>query len=131
MRFAGPFYQEAISDRAVRCPGCLRGHVPVHHFLPPEVQPDAEQTRGVHLRCGECRSLMSMRLSNLVLYQPRAWEFWRRHPRIHLLPERTVEVEGRTCVAVSYQRADGPERLDVITATDASEILSIHHVPCS
>jgi hypothetical protein len=69
---------------------------------------------------------MSMRLSNLVLYQPRAWEFWRHHPRIYLLPERSIEANGRAAVVLSYLSLQGTARLDVVVASDTYEILSIH-----
>jgi hypothetical protein len=128
-RFVVPFYEDALANHSVRCPNCERGHMSLHLFLPSQVQPGADKTRGLHVRCELCHSAMSMRLSNLALYQPRAWEFWRLHPRIHLLPERSVEVDGRPAVVLSWLSVQDTARLDVVVASDNYEMLGIHPTP--
>ena len=128
MRFVGPFYQEALKSRGVHCPNCPRGRMSLHLCPPPEAGPSLPETRGMHLRCQTCRSVMSMRLSNLVLYQPAAWEFWRHHPRIRILPERSMEAGGRSTLVLSYQSLSDAARLDALVAGDTYEILSIHHI---
>jgi hypothetical protein len=74
---------------------------------------------------------MSMRLSTLALYQPRTWEFWRLHPRIHLLPECSIEADGRPAIVLSYLSMQDAARLDVVVASDSYEILGIHQAPGS
>ena len=129
MRFVVLFYQQALVGRSVPCPNCERGHMLLYLSPPPAAGPLSDETRGMHLRCGTCLSVMSMRLSNLVLYQPCAWEFWRHHPRIHLLPERSIEVDGRSALVLSYRSLQDTARLDAVVGEDTYEILSIHQVP--
>jgi hypothetical protein len=66
-----------------------------------------------------------MRLSNLVLYQPQAWQFWRDHPRLRLLEEHLVEHQGRAALVTSFRSMTEPTQLDVVLAQETYEVLSI------
>ena len=66
-----------------------------------------------------------MRLSNLVLYLPQAWQFWRDHPRLRLLEEHLVEHQGRTALVTSFRSMTEPVQLDVVLAQQTFEVLSI------
>ena len=131
MRFVKPFHERALAHRIVRCPSCTRGDAAVHLHLPAEKLQEERLARGLHLRCGACDSVMTMRLSNLALYQPAAWDFWREHPRIRLLPERVVEVDGRQTVVLSYESVEGRAGLDVLMFADTYEVMAIHQIPGS
>lgn len=66
-----------------------------------------------------------MRLSNLVLYLPQAWQFWRDHPRLRLLEEQLVEHQGRAALVTSFRSLTEPVQLDVVLAQETYEVLSI------
>ena len=66
-----------------------------------------------------------MRLSNLVLYLPQAWQFWRDHPRLQMLEERLVEHEGRAALVTGFRSMTEPVQLDVVLAQETYEVLSL------
>ena len=66
-----------------------------------------------------------MRMSNLALYLPQAWQFWREHPRIRLLDEQLVEHQGRAALVIGFRSVTEPTQLDVVLAQDTYEALSI------
>ncbi len=66
-----------------------------------------------------------MRLSNLALYLPQAWQFWRDHPRLRLLNEQPVEHQGSAALVISFRSVTEPIQLDVVLAQNTYETLSI------
>ncbi len=137
MRWVNGHYPPALRKGSVPCEICGRP-LPLHLRLPddvplvlngndvPLVLNGAE--RGVSARCNNCGIGCSMRLSNLALYLPRAWRFWNAHPRIHMLPERRVElaVAGRPALLISFAEVAGRARLDVALAADTYEVLDVY-----
>lgn len=81
---------------------------------------------GVHVHCERCDVTCSMRLSNLTLYLPQAWRFWRAHPRIRTLPDRVVDVGGQMALVTRFQSVTGATGLDIVTARDTYEVLGVH-----
>ena len=67
-----------------------------------------------------------MRLSNLTLYLPQAWQFWRAHPRLQILPDRDVELDGQEVIVTRLQSVTGSAHLDVIAARDTFKVLRVH-----
>jgi len=137
MRWVNGHYPPALRKGSVPCEICGRP-LPLHLRLPddvplvlngndvPLVLNGAE--RGVSARCNNCGIGCSMRLSNLALYLPRAWRFWNAHPRIHMLPERRVELAaaGRSALLIGFAEVAGGARLDVALAADTYEVLDVH-----
>ena len=137
MRWVNGYYPPALRRGSVPCEICGRP-LPLQLRLPddvplvlnggdvPLVLNGAE--RGVSARCDGCGIGCSMRLSNLALYLPRAWRFWSAHPRIHMLPERRVElaVAGRPALLISFAEVAGRARLDVALAADTYEVLDVY-----
>ncbi len=83
-------------------------------------------TRGVHLRCGSCGPVSWVTLSGLARHLPDARRFWREHPRIRTLPERAVEVDGRSALVTTFESVTEIAKLDVISARDTFEVLGVH-----
>jgi RNA polymerase sigma factor (sigma-70 family) len=81
--------------------------------------------RGMLMCCAPCDQGGAMRLSNLVLYLPQAWQFWRDHPRLRLLEEQLVEHQGRAALVTSFRSLTEPVQLDVVLAQETYEVLSI------
>ena len=82
-----------------------------------EASPEAEKrARGMLVCCASCDEEGTMRLSNLVLYQPQAWQFWRDHPRLRLLEEHLIQHQGRAALVTSFRSMTEPVQLDVVLA---------------
>jgi hypothetical protein len=93
--------------------------------MPPELEPRGlREARGIWLRCDGCGATSSTRVSHLAPSLPEG-RFWQEHRRIHLLPEREVERNGRPALMVSFQSRTDAARLDVLVATDTYDVLGI------
>ncbi len=136
MRWVNGYYPPALRRGSVPCELCGRP-LPLQLRLPDDVplvlNGDVSLVlngaeRGVSARCDGCGIGCSMRLSNLALYLPRAWRFWSAHPRIHLLPERRVELAaaGQPALLISFAEGAGGARLDVALAADSYEVLDVY-----
>jgi len=93
---------------------------------PTEVLSESQnRPRGILVCCAPCDQGGAMRLSNLVLYLPQAWQFWHDHPRLQLLEEHLVEHQGRAALVTSFRSMTEPVQLDVVLAQETYEVLSI------
>lgn len=122
MAWADRYYCDGAIERAVTC-RCGR--------TAPIVQGDLStrfpwtSPHGLHALCC-CQSDNRTDIAGMALFSPIGRRFWHAHPRIHLLPEQTIEQDGREVIVTSYQSANGTERLDTLFARDTYELLSIH-----
>lgn len=123
MRWANAYYRPALEGKDIRCDCGAR--VAIDLALPAELRAKQKNERGLHARCPTCGSLGSMRLSNLALYTPEAWEFWRAHPRLCLLPERAIAFAGQPALVISYRSIADSCQIDIITAQDTYQVLDI------
>lgn len=128
MRWANAYYTPALARGHGACLACHRS-LPVRLSPPDDWPQSRREARGLHLRCDACRGTAAMRLSNLALYHPESWRFWREHPRLRLLPERVVERQGRAALVIPYISLRGSATLDVIAARDTYELLAVHTTP--
>jgi hypothetical protein len=128
MRWANAYYRPALEVGTAPCPGCGRP-LTLRREQAPQVLAelaDRRNARGVHVYCERCAAACSMRLSNLTLYLPQAWQFWRTHPRLQILPDRDVEMDGQEVIVTRLQSVTGSAFLDVIAARDTFKVLRVH-----
>jgi RNA polymerase sigma-70 factor (ECF subfamily) len=128
MRWANSYYRPALARGTAPCLGCGR-LLPVRREQAPQVVAaldDRSSAPGVHVHCERCDATCSMRLSNLTLYLPQAWQFWRAHPRMRTVPDRAVEVDGRAALVTRFQSATGGAYLDVVTDRATYAVLGVH-----
>jgi hypothetical protein len=97
--------------------------------MPDYVPPTIRHLRGTYLRCDRCGCAHDLTLAGLALWSPAGRRFWRAHPRLRTLPEREVEAAGRAAVVTSFESVADAARLDVVSARDTYEILSVHGAP--
>jgi len=124
MRWVNAYYQPALhhhSSLGVFC-GWSRS---LGRSLAEGLPEPQHRTRGMLVCCAPCDQEGAMRLSNLVLYLPEAWRFWRDHPRLRLLEEHLVEHQGRAALVTSFRSMTDPVQLDVVLAQQTYEVLSI------
>jgi len=131
MRWANTYYRSALTRGTAPCLGC--GHMlPVRRTQAPQVVAalhDRSSAPGLHVRCERCDTTCSMRLSNLTLYLPQAWQFWRAHPRMRTVPDRVVEADGQAALVTRFQSVTGAAYLDVVTDRATYAVLGAHHGP--
>ena len=124
MRWVNAYYQPAPRNHS--SPDTFCGWSRPLSSSPAESQPERQnRSRGMLMCCAPCDRVGAMRLSNLVLYLPQAWQFWRDHPRLQLLEERLVEHQGRAALVTGFRSMTEPVQLDIVLAQQTYEVLSI------
>jgi RNA polymerase sigma factor (sigma-70 family) len=124
MRWVNAYYHP--TPRHHSSPGTFCGWSRPLFSSPVESQPQPQHRgRGMLVCCAPCDQEGVMRLSNLVMYLPQAWRFWRDHPRLQLLEERLVEHQGRAALVTSFRSMTEPVQVDVVLAQQTYEVLSI------
>jgi RNA polymerase sigma-70 factor (ECF subfamily) len=124
------YYRPALPERVAPCSNCgcpapLRRGLPADSCAPAAVR----RERWLHLRCARCGLTLSQGLLGLVLALPEGRRFARTYPRHRLLPERETEAAGRAALVTSLESLDGAARLDVVSARDTYELLTVHGAP--
>jgi len=124
MRWVNAYYQPALRHQS--SPGVFCGWSrPLRPALAEALPEPQNRARGMLMCCKPYDQGGAMRLSNLVLYLPQAWQFWRDHPRLRLLEEHLIEHEGRAALVTSFRSMTEPVQLDVVLAQQTFEVLSI------
>jgi Sigma-70, region 4 len=126
MSWSQGYYRQALQSGAAPCLQCgHRGVLSIEHsYVNPE-HPDGIRTLVVS--CPSCSMVCTQSLSGLLLSLPQSRVFLRTHPRVRTLAQRTVETQGRPAVVTSFRSFTDSAQLDVISALDTFDVLSIHH----
>jgi hypothetical protein len=123
MRWVNTYYQPTL--RQPLSPGaCCGWSSPLSPSLAEAVPESPHRRRGMLMCCAPCGQGGEMHHSNLVLYLPQVWQFWREHPRLRLLEEHLVEYQGRAALVTSF-RSMTAVQLDVVLAQETYEVLDI------
>jgi RNA polymerase sigma factor (sigma-70 family) len=128
MACADGYFRRALAHGMVPCGTCARP-VLLRMGMPDYVPSAIRHLRGMHLRCDRCGCAHDLTLAGLALWSPAGRRFWRAHPRLRTLPEREVEAAGRAALVTSFESIADTARLDVVSARDTYEILSVHGAP--
>jgi RNA polymerase sigma-70 factor (ECF subfamily) len=128
MACADSYFRRALAHGTVPCGSCGRP-VLLRMGMPDYVPPALRHLRGTYLRCDRCGCAHDLTLAGLALWSPAGRRFWRAHPRLRTLPEREVEAAGRAALVTSFESVADAARLDVVSARDSYEILSVHGAP--
>jgi RNA polymerase sigma-70 factor (ECF subfamily) len=120
-------YRQALSDgdSAIYCPVCDQT-AQIHLELDESYLSHFEHRRGVYIVCPYCGLNSIAHLQHLVLDLPITQRFWRAYPRMHLLPTREVEVDGRPALLTTYASITHAAQLDVISAVATLDVLVTH-----
>jgi hypothetical protein len=128
MMWGDSYYQQAITHGGAPCVWCGQP-APLRRYLPDYVPAEARGQRGVHLPCAACGYTIDAWLCGLALWLPEGRRFWRAHPRVHLLPEREVESEGRAAFVMSFASITEAAQFDVLFDRETYQVLSTHGSP--
>ena len=123
--WAEGYFRQALAHGMVPCWRCWRP-VPARMGMPNYVPPAMRHLRGMYVVCDGCGCANDVSLAGLVLWSPAGRRFWRVHPRLRTLPEREVEAAGCAAIVTSFESVTDGARLDVVSARDSYEILSVH-----
>jgi RNA polymerase sigma factor (sigma-70 family) len=86
----------------------------------------SEQRHGIAFICTACEAFC-LRLSNgIARWSPETQQFLREHTRVHTLPEREIEVDGRSGIVTSLESITDNARLDLILDLDTYETLRVY-----
>ncbi|MBO0783952.1 MAG: RNA polymerase sigma factor, partial [Ktedonobacteraceae bacterium] len=125
-------YRQALRDGWTTCETCgrrvrswissaeelrLRHHSPIRY--------DLQDERLVTVVCDYCHSLNYLALHELVMYLPQGRTFARTHPRIRLLPSRSIEFAGRPALVTSFASVTDSASFEVISDFETYEVLAI------
>jgi len=128
MTWAHTYFQQALAQGIVPC--CECGQLAPLQMWPADYLPAAvRDAHGVHIPCASCGCTRDLLLAGLSLWRPEGQRFWRDHPRIRLLPERTIEADGRAAIVTSYESVTGRATLDVIADRDTFRVIGVHGAP--
>ena len=123
LKWSDNYYRYGLVNHEVMCMKCGRS-APLNIGLPADMPLPTRERHGVHVTC-VCQPTNFHTLSGFVLASPEGRRFWREHPRIHRLPEREVEVDGRTALIISIESIPSEARLDVLFERETFEVIRI------
>ncbi len=134
--FCHTYYRQGLRDGSMLCSIC--GHtIPVKlspaeevrqlgwlsHDAPVWVLPKHE--RLVNIVCQHCSNINCTSLEGIVLALPEGRAFMRAHPRIHLLPYRTIEFAGRPAIITRFESVTESASFEVVSDYETYEVLKI------
>jgi RNA polymerase sigma-70 factor (ECF subfamily) len=126
--WAEGYFRQALDRGTIPCRRCGR-LVPPRMGMPHYVPPAIRHLHGMYIFCDGCGCASDVSLAGLALWSPAGRRFWHAHPRLRTLPEREVEAAGRAALVTSFESIADAARLDVVSARDTYEILSVHGAP--
>lgn len=119
------YYRDALAHRIAACPHC--GQVnPLQIGVPSSDSPWLHRDWRFRLFCGCCGWASTLNFAGSILALPETQQFWRLHPRMRMLPERAMEVDGRAATVTRIESVTDGASLEVISACDTYAILRIH-----
>lgn len=125
MMGADRYFQHALAEGWAPCRGCGQ-LAPLRRWAGDHLPEAMRAAHGVHIPCPACGCTRDLLLPLLALWRPEGRRFWRDHPRIRLLPERTVEADGRAVIVVGFASVTDAATLDVVADSETFRVLSVH-----
>jgi hypothetical protein len=102
--------------------------MPLHLTIPtnnPTVAISQRGMRGVYVYCTACKAQSYTSARALALHLPEGRRFWQKHPRIRVLPEQEVAIDGQLASVIGFESVTCPARFEVVTLKDTFEVLKI------
>lgn len=118
-------FRQALDDQPFPCANCGQP-TQVYRQLPEGSLIDFDHNIGIYIECPLCGPASDAPLQHLVLDLPLTQRFWRANPRMRLLPEQRLDVNGRPAMLTTYASVTHAAQLQVISAIDTLEVLDTH-----
>ncbi|MDQ6833351.1 MAG: RNA polymerase sigma factor [Chloroflexota bacterium] len=119
------YYRNALAHRVAACPHCGQMN-PLQIGMASPGSIWLHRDWRFRLRCGRCSWVSTLNFAGSILALPETQQFWRQHPRMRMLPERAMEVDGQAASITRIESVTDSARLEVISACDTYAILRIH-----
>lgn len=120
-----PLYQQALRTNSAPCLACGQP-VEVRVERDARRHKPAQEISRVTLYCPACEWASNKTLSGLVLSLPESQRFWREHPRLRILPDQEIEVDGAAAYLTRLQSVTSTAELAVISQRDTFEPIQVH-----
>ncbi len=121
------YYRASLITGSALCINC--GHEVTAKIALPEDAPTwlrNKNGRAIDLQCAFCQGSSWTSLDGMVLALPEGRRFRQAYPRIRMLPDQHIEVDGRAAIVTSFESVTNNVRLDVVCAYDTYEVLRIY-----
>lgn len=105
------------------CPVCNIAS-PLYFHLPAWAPASMHGFHGMHVVCPRCAGGGNILLAGVALSSPAGQAFFQDHPRIHALPERTLEFEGAPALLQSSASVTDAATFEVIMHRESYAILA-------
>ncbi len=125
MTWADAYFQQALAQGWASCCNCGQP-APLRRWPGDDVPAAVRDAHGVHIPCSSCGSTRDLLLPMLALWRPEGRRFWRRYPRIRLLPERAVEAGGRAAIIVGFESVTDGATLDIVADHETFRVLGAY-----
>lgn len=119
------YYRQALATGAATCVACGRAAQAYPATSSEALPAPLQGMRCIRVVCQHCGTTALAGVSGLALCHPQVQQFWRAHPRMHTLPERPLEYEGRLAYLTRFLSKTDSATLDVISDRETCEILTI------
>lgn len=121
------YYRQAMAGQLVQCPQCHAvAETPVQVGLGTIGRSEPHLRHGIRMYCTACDEHGGNPLTHLVLDLPETQRFWKQHPRMRILPEQEVEVNGRSAYLSAFESVTHAARLDILSDAETLAVLGIH-----
>ncbi|HEV2126635.1 MAG TPA: RNA polymerase sigma factor, partial [Chloroflexota bacterium] len=99
----------------------IRGPLAVSPHVPPMLR----ATLAISVHCDACGANAEHQIAGRALALPEGRQFWRDHPRIHLLPPREIDLGGVAAVVTRFESVTTSATLDVVSVRDTFEVVQV------
>lgn len=111
------YYQTGLERGIVACPVCA-SRASLTTSPPIGTPPYLSQIRGLYTACTRCHRVCAVTSSGVAFHLPEVQQFWRNHPRMALLEEQPIVVNGRDAVLVRFASRTDSATLEVALARE-------------
>jgi len=118
------YNQRGLERGHTSCPVCTR-RAQVTTTPPPGTHPGMSDLRGVYISCSACARVYCITPSGIAFHSAEAQAFWRANPRLRLLEERDMMVEGQRAAIVTLESVTSRARLEIALSRESFETIRV------
>lgn len=129
LRALDALMEQATQALTAPCLRCYR-LVPVRCVSPADDDALHHQQPGIYFHCQQCYPtplpFPTIARAARALQLPQTQQFWRTHPRMHVVPDHPITYAGQPAILTRYQSWTQSAALDIISAPDTFVIWAVH-----
>jgi RNA polymerase sigma-70 factor (ECF subfamily) len=121
-------YREPLMAGQAQCLACGATN-PIRLGMGPHTPRASRTEHGFHFVCSHCGLAENFSLAAIVLFHPEGMRFQREHPKIRMLPEKHVEIDGVPAIISTYESHSDATRFEMVTIRDTFEVVFLNGQP--